>query len=1172
MTSRIGKSLTLKWMVFSVLLATMPLAIAGFSIIQIYQDHLKKSVITIEKEKANMVVGRTRSFFEKITSNLRSLSIDEHFRQGSSPGHIKSLLENFLNQNDYLSELTLLNEKGKETIKVSKYRVFKPSDLKDQSKTEIFRVASNLRTYYGGFKLTEGIVPTIVIGVPIGEYRKRPTDVLSAEIHLRHLWNLIPQIQIGKKGTTYVVDGEGDLIAHPETTRVTSRINVKHLPMVNRALAGEEGSLEFEDSTGEKYLVVYKPIKELGWGVIVQVPVEEAYAPLRQVARTALYWILVGLTVAVIFSLFLTRKLILPIKNLSKEMREVAKGNLDTYIQPTTKDELGLLTESFNHMAQALKQSKGALGEAEEKYRTILENIEDGYYEVDIAGNFTFLNDSMCRIFGYPKEELMGMNDRQYTDKENAKRLFQAFNKVYRTGEPRKGFDYEIIRKDGTKRNVEASVSLQKDSSGKPIGFRGILRDITERKQAEEALRKGEETATRLAQENAIMAKIGRIISSTLNIDEVYEPFADEVRQVIPFDRVSVNVINPDRASITITYAFGIKVGALQVGDVLPLDDPLSENVVSRRQGILIQVEDESELVNKDYPNLVKHFRAGIRSVMTVPLISKDQVIGIFHLQSLKPNAYTELDLRLAERVGNQIAGAIANAQLFTERKQAEEALRQGEEKYRTILENIEDGYYEVDIAGNFTFLNDSMCRIFGYPKEELMGMNDRQYTDKENAKRLFQAFNKVYRTGEPGKGFDYEIIRRDGTKRNVETSISLQKDSSGKPMGFRGILRDITEKTRMEEQLLQVEKLRALGEMASGVAHDFNNALAAILGNTQLLLHTAKDEDLRGSLKVIEKVAWDSAQTVRRLQEFTRKRVRQELFKINVNDIIRDAIEITKPRWKDEAQAKGIHIDMVSNFDEISNVIGDASELREVITNMIFNAIEAMPKGGRIEIQAFQRKEKVYIQISDTGMGMAEEVRKKIFEPFFTTKPFSNAGLGLSMSYGIIKRFGGEIEVESIIGHGTIFTIILPMGSEGKEGVTISSIIKKEREARILVIDDEETVRSVLSRILSQVKHRVTVAENGEEGIRLFKEEGFDIVLTDLGMPGISGWEVGKAIKKMSPRTPVGMITGWGMEVDQVTIKENGIDFVISKPFQFNQILKVIDETIASKGKLFMT
>jgi CheY-like chemotaxis protein len=175
-------------------------------------------------------------------------------------------------------------------------------------------------------------------------------------------------------------------------------------------------------------------------------------------------------------------------------------------------------------------------------------------------------------------------------------------------------------------------------------------------------------------------------------------------------------------------------------------------------------------------------------------------------------------------------------------------------------------------------------------------------------------------------------------------------------------------------------------------------------------------------------------------------------------------------------------------------------------------------------------------------------------------------------MSYGIIKRFGGEIEVVSEVGYGTTFTIILPIGSGGKEEVALSPIIAKGLVAQILVIDDEETVRDVLFKILSQAKHSVTVAENGEEGLRLFKEKEFDLVLTDLGMPGMSGWEVGRVIKQMSPDTPVGMITGWGMEVDQAKIEENGIDFVIPKPFQFNHILKVIEEAIASKAKSSMT
>jgi CheY-like chemotaxis protein/anti-sigma regulatory factor (Ser/Thr protein kinase) len=256
----------------------------------------------------------------------------------------------------------------------------------------------------------------------------------------------------------------------------------------------------------------------------------------------------------------------------------------------------------------------------------------------------------------------------------------------------------------------------------------------------------------------------------------------------------------------------------------------------------------------------------------------------------------------------------------------------------------------------------------------------------------------------------------------------------------------------------------------------------------------------------------------------------------------------------------------MVSNLGEIPLASGIASELREVITNMIFNSVEAMPKGGKIGIRTFQKENRVYLQITDTGTGMTEEVKKKAFEPFFTTKPFSNTGLGLSMSYGIIKRFGGEIEVESKIGYGSTFTIILPVGLEGKEEMAISPMIEIGKEARILVIDDEETVRNVLSKILTQAKHQVTVAENGEKGLRLFKEKEFDLVLTDLGMPGMSGWEVSRAIKKMNPHTPVGMITGWGMEVDQAKLEENGVDFIIPKPFQFNHILKVIGEVIATK------
>jgi CheY-like chemotaxis protein/anti-sigma regulatory factor (Ser/Thr protein kinase) len=318
--------------------------------------------------------------------------------------------------------------------------------------------------------------------------------------------------------------------------------------------------------------------------------------------------------------------------------------------------------------------------------------------------------------------------------------------------------------------------------------------------------------------------------------------------------------------------------------------------------------------------------------------------------------------------------------------------------------------------------------------------------------------------------------------------------------------------------------------------------------------------------------VSEDSSRTVRRLQDFTKQGIPQELSKVDINAIIKDSIEITKPKWKDEAQGKGILIEMVSNLEDIPFVSGNASELREVITNMIFNAIEAIHEGGKIEIRTFRKRRDIFIQISDTGVGITEEAKKRIFEPFFTTKPFTNSGLGLSMSYGIVKRFGGEIEVESKVGKGTAFTIILPVGEDEKEEAVDSQPTKKGRRARILVIDDDAFVRSVLSRTLAQDDHQVTLAEDGKKGVQLFKEGKFDIVLTDLGMPGMSGWEVCRMIKEISPHTPVGMITGWGDERNRSKMEEYGLDFFISKPFDLAQILNAVAETMESRKERFLS
>ncbi len=297
-----------------------------------------------------------------------------------------------------------------------------------------------------------------------------------------------------------------------------------------------------------------------------------------------------------------------------------------------------------------------------------------------------------------------------------------------------------------------------------------------ERMQAEEIARKSEEEARRLAQENAVMAEIGRIVGSTLDIEEVYERFAEEMHKLISFDRVAVNIIDPKSYTFNIPYVSGTQVTYRRTGEVIPLAGTGTEEILRTRTSILIHEENREAIVSR-CPGLVPIIKAGFQSIMMVPLISENEVIGVLNIQSTQADAYTESDLRLAERVSSQVAGAIANTLLFVEHKRSEEALRESEERYRSILESVEDGYYEVDIAGNFTFFNDSLCRILGYSKDEMMGMNNRQYTDRENAKKLYQAFNKVFRTEQSAKGCEWEIIKEDETKRDILYSSCQEKN-----------------------------------------------------------------------------------------------------------------------------------------------------------------------------------------------------------------------------------------------------------------------------------------------------------------------------------------------------------------------------------------------------------
>jgi len=351
-------------------------------------------------------------------------------------------------------------------------------------------------------------------------------------------------------------------------------------------------------------------------------------------------------------------------------------------------------------------------------------------------------------------------------------------------------------------------------------------------------------------------------------------------------------------------------------------------------------------------------------------------------------------------------------------------------------------------------------------------------------------------------------------------------------------------------EYMVRSEKLRALGEMAGGVAHDFNNVLSVVLGRAQLALEDAQDPRLNKNIKAIEQAALDAAKTVRRLQDFTRVRTDQDFDNVNVTHLVKSTLQMAEPRLAERWERNGVEINVGVDLSMVGSVRGDSAELREALINIIFNAVDAMPDGGKINLKGWREDNQVVLSIADTGIGISDEVKSRIFDPFFSTKGHEGVGLGLSITYGIITRHGGSIDVESKLGDGSTFNVRLPLGNGGKGKAPSDSQPEPTEMATIMVVDDDPEVSEVLELMLAQMGHQTTIVAKGEEAITLFEQGDYRLVITDLGMPDISGWDVAKAVKQMKPGTPVLLITGWGVQLDGKDMDGAGIDGVIAKPF----------------------
>ncbi len=374
---------------------------------------------------------------------------------------------------------------------------------------------------------------------------------------------------------------------------------------------------------------------------------------------------------------------------------------------------------------------------------------------------------------------------------------------------------------------------------------------------------------------------------------------------------------------------------------------------------------------------------------------------------------------------------------------------------------------------------------------------------------------------------------------------------------------RALVELQRTQEQTIQQERLAALGTMAGGIAHDFNNVLSIIMGFGELLLrdsaHGLSKENAALPLKTILTAAEDGAKIVHRLREFYRPdEVEEQRLPVDVNQLIEQAISLTRPRWQIEAAAAGRAITVAAEPGEIPYVIGDAAELREALTNLIFNAVDALPDGGRITLRTHRAGDTVVLAISDTGTGMSEEVRQRCLEPFFTTKGRRGTGLGLSMVFGIVLRHHGHIDIESQPGKGTTFTLRLPMADPA--GLAIPAAVSVAHSPlRVLVVDDQPILCQIVSQHLEEDFHIVETALSGSAAVEKFRAAPFDLVITDHVMAEMTGEQLAIALKEINPKIPVILLTGYGCEPAGGKHYSPAIDLILGKPLSRDALRRAL-------------
>jgi len=743
--------------------------------------------------------------------------------------------------------------------------------------------------------------------------------------------------------------------------------------------------------------------------------------------------------------------------------------------------------------------------------------------------------------------------------------------------------------------------------------------------QAEVRLIEGVAFQVGLATENAELARqtqrklhetetllsVSQTLSSTLDLETLPRQLLRHVVHALGSDSAGIWLLGEDGEWMAPFVGYHVppdKLERLRQLRLSIVQHPFYAEAARTRQSVI-----STDAMND--PRIPQEIRdaVGQRTHLFVPIVAKDRMIGGFAATWWdRARPLSDDEQRLMEAIASQAGVALENARLFRDNQRRVEELSVLHELSQAITGQLDQaGLIEtvhrqvarvLDVSHMVVLLHDLAEDRLEVVLRVQVGARGDDEPPRFYPHRTAGLAGIVFDTGRPIRTDDYigECARREvapvpadeGLRHWLGVPMAVGDQRLG-VLALRGrdrpfsdaderMLSNIAhlaalalrsarlyeERTRAfaelaaaQDQLVRTEKLRALGEMASGVAHDFNNVLASILGRAQLLLDKVQEPKLRQWLQVIERAATDGALTVRRLQDFTRIRRDQPAVAVDLNQVIQQVLEATESTWQQQARSRGITIEVTTALAiPLPRIAGDPAELREALTNLILNAVDAMPRGGRLTLTTRNAGGEVEVTVSDTGIGIPEAIQQKIFDPFFTTKGPRGTGLGLSMTYGILSRHGARVTVESQEGHGTTFRLVFPAAEQvGEVAPAPLAPAQSTVLLRCLVVDDEAVVGEVLGDMLMSAGHEAVVVFNGPDAVAQFKAQPFDIVFTDLAMAGMTGWEVARAIKDFAPAIPIVLVSGFGVEVSAADLRANGVDLVLAKPLKIVDVLSAM-------------